>query len=120
MYYDDGGESAATVCGIDSGTTSAGLEVKPAKQESHGVQMGEIALLILDECHHCKKRHPANLIMQQFWHPAPVSTRPRIFGMTASPVDTKKGSKGSLQSLFAELEANLGAKVWATLAAMLQ
>ena len=73
--------------------------------------MGEIALLILDECHHCKKRHPANLVMQQFWHPAAPGARPRIFGMTASPVDTKKGSKGSLQSLFAELEANLGAKV---------
>ena len=73
--------------------------------------MGELALLILDECHHCKKRHPANLVMQQFWHPAAPGARPRIFGMTASPVDTKKGSKGSLQSLFAELEANLGAKV---------
>ena len=75
------------------------------------LQMGEITLLILDECHHCKKRHPANLVMQQFWHPAAPGARPRIFGMTASPVDTKKGSNSSLQNLFAELEANLGARV---------
>ena len=79
------------------------------------VQMAEVALLVLDECHHCKKKHPANLIMQQFWHPSPPGARPRIFGMTASPVDTKKGPGGALggkmQSLFAELEANLGAKV---------
>ena len=76
------------------------------------MQMSEIALLILDECHHCKKRHPANEIMQQFWHPAPASTRPHIFGMTASLVDSKLGSKDSMQSLVAALEANLGAKVW--------
>ena len=75
------------------------------------MQMSEVALMILDECHHCKKKHPANLIMQQFWHPAPARMRPRIFGMTASPVDTKKACAGVFQGLFAELEANLGAKV---------
>ena len=73
--------------------------------------MSEVALLILDECHHCKKKHPANLIMQQFWHPAPPQARPRIFGMTASPVDTKQSADAAFKGLFLELEANLGAKV---------
>ena len=34
--------------------------------------MSEVALLILDECQHCKRKHPANLIMQQFGTQRPL------------------------------------------------
>ena len=30
--------------------------------------MSEVALLIFDEAHHAVKRHPYNLIMQEFYH----------------------------------------------------
>lgn len=30
--------------------------------------MNEVALLIFDEAHHAVKRHPYNLIMQEFYH----------------------------------------------------
>ena|SRR3990167_3436336 len=74
----------------------------------------EIGLLIFDECHHCQKNHPYNMILKEFYHQsnfeinseakiennseniekveAKHSTneigleRPKIFGMTASPI----------------------------------
>ncbi|GFF63212.1 RNA helicase/RNAse III, putative [Aspergillus lentulus] len=58
---------------------------------SHGfVKMSRLALLIFDEAHHCTRRHTANKIMRDFYHPTltksgPVAV-PRIMGLTASPV----------------------------------
>lgn len=34
----------------------------------HVAQMSQIHLLIFDECHHARSRHPYNRIMQQFYH----------------------------------------------------
>ena len=34
----------------------------------HVTQMSQIHLLIFDECHHARSRHPYNRIMQQFYH----------------------------------------------------
>ncbi|GFF27465.1 RNA helicase/RNAse III, putative [Aspergillus udagawae] len=58
---------------------------------SHGfVKMSRLALIIFDEAHHCTRRHAANKIMRDFYHPTltkfgPVAV-PRIMGLTASPV----------------------------------
>ncbi|OJJ33462.1 hypothetical protein ASPWEDRAFT_622733 [Aspergillus wentii DTO 134E9] len=57
---------------------------------SHGfVKMSQLALLIFDEAHHCMRRHPANKIMQDFYHPAlsnsGIDAVPRTLGLTASP-----------------------------------
>ena len=46
----------------------------------------DISLLVMDECHHCTKRHPYNLIFIDFYFPLDKNKRPRVFGMTASPV----------------------------------
>jgi len=65
-----------------------------------------VNLLIFDECHHAKKNHAyaryeprifdqktisANFssIMRDFYVPLEEAKRPRIFGMTASPVDAR-------------------------------
>jgi len=64
--------------------------------------------MIFDECHHTRKRHPFNSIMSEYFH-APVDQRPKIFGMTASPISNPKDPAGSL----AELEMNLDSKVMA-------
>lgn len=54
------------------------------------VEMSAISLLVLDECHHTKKEHPYSRILRSYYTRTPSDLRPKIFGMTASPVDTKK------------------------------
>ncbi|KAK3678102.1 Dicer-like protein 1 [Recurvomyces mirabilis] len=50
----------------------------------------QINLLVFDEAHHAKKHHAYARIIKDFYlsHPK-KSSRPRIFGMTASPIDAK-------------------------------
>lgn len=55
------------------------------------VTMGQINLLIFDEAHHAKKDHPYARIIKDFYHNDSEEsfTPPKIFGMTASPVDAR-------------------------------
>ncbi|KAL2864678.1 putative RNA helicase/RNAse III [Aspergillus lucknowensis] len=53
------------------------------------IKMEQINLLIFDEAHHAKKSHAYASIIRDSYYQVPPSKRPRIFGMTASPVDTK-------------------------------
>ncbi|EWC48641.1 hypothetical protein DRE_01863 [Drechslerella stenobrocha 248] len=53
------------------------------------LKVSDFSLLIFDECHHTKKQHAYARIMREFYEPEPIATRPRIFGMTASPVDAR-------------------------------
>ena len=52
--------------------------------------MSQINLLIFDEAHHAKKSHAYAQIIRDFYlRETDQNLRPRIFGMTASPVDAK-------------------------------
>jgi endoribonuclease Dicer len=52
--------------------------------------MEQINLLIFDEAHHAKSNHPYARIMREFFETEPdICKRPRVFSMTASPVDAK-------------------------------
>ncbi|KAL4817898.1 ATP-dependent helicase dcl2 [Aspergillus spinulosporus] len=56
---------------------------------THGfVKISRLGLLIFDEAHHCIRKHPTNMIMRNFYHPAlrdyGPSAVPRILGLTAS------------------------------------
>ncbi|KAL4904889.1 hypothetical protein BDW74DRAFT_185410 [Aspergillus multicolor] len=53
------------------------------------VRMDQINLLIFDEAHHTKKDHVYARIIRDSYLLTELSKRPRIFGMTASPIDTK-------------------------------
>ncbi|KAK4172843.1 hypothetical protein QBC36DRAFT_246686 [Triangularia setosa] len=54
------------------------------------IRMDQINLLIFDECHHTKKNHPYARIIKDFYIANEDNeTRPRILGMTASPVDAQ-------------------------------
>lgn len=64
--------------------------------------------MIFDECHHARKNHPYNGILREYFH-NPSHLRPKIFGMTASPIWNIRDPRGSL----AVLERNLDAKVTA-------
>ncbi|GAB2250760.1 hypothetical protein Droror1_Dr00017010 [Drosera rotundifolia] len=52
------------------------------------VSMESVALMIFDECHRATGNHNYAKIMMEFYHRSPC--KPKIFGMTASPV-TRKG-----------------------------
>lgn len=67
----------------------------------------KVSLMVFDECHHARKNHPYNGIMREYFQLNPPSQRPKIFGMTASPIWNLKDAVGSL----AMLEANMDAKV---------
>lgn len=76
-----------------------------------------IKLLIFDECHHTKGKHPYACIMTEFYHirlsSSASNTLPRIFGMTGSLINSK-GSKScyAYQKQIADLENILHSKVY--------
>lgn len=73
----------------------------------HGfVAMRKLSLCILDEAHHCTKKHASNMIMQQFYKPAKTSKQPvpRVLGLSASPVINAKA--GELEVLEANMDAH--------------
>lgn len=58
------------------------------------ISMESINLLIFDEAHHAKKSHPYARIIKDFYAQVEeTSQRPRVFGMTASPVDARVNVK---------------------------
>lgn len=78
------------------------------------ISMNQLALIVFDECHHARKKHPFNCILQEFYHTAPVEQRPKILGLTACPAiggvrNLETQTKQDLQML--ELERNLDAKI---------
>ncbi|CAM6106501.1 unnamed protein product [Calypogeia fissa] len=62
------------------------------------LKMEMIELLVFDECHHADKKHPYANIMRDFYHKKKHS-RPKIFGLTASPVNGKAGKGGGPQKI---------------------
>lgn len=74
---------------------------------THGLWTIErVSLLIFDECHHARKNHPYNGILREYAQ-LPPSRRPKIFGMTASPIWNPRNPQASIQ----ELEVNMHSKV---------
>ncbi|XP_057810425.1 endoribonuclease Dicer homolog 3a-like [Salvia miltiorrhiza] len=67
--------------------------------------------IVLDECHRASGNHPYAKIMEEFYHRS--SVRPKIFGMTASPVIRKGASsiKDSNQQI-GQLESLLDSQVY--------
>jgi endoribonuclease Dicer len=79
------------------------------------ITMAQINLLIFDEAHHAKNNHPyARLMKDYYTHDSEPSHRPRIFGMTASPVDTKGLSADHIKVVASELEKLLHSKIVTT------
>ncbi|RDA87011.1 hypothetical protein CP532_6707 [Ophiocordyceps camponoti-leonardi (nom. inval.)] len=72
------------------------------------VQMSRVNLLIIDEAHHTKKNHPYARIIKDHYRRQPQASRPRILGMTASPVDTQTRD---LRAAASELETMLCSEI---------
>lgn len=70
------------------------------------IQLSQVNLLIFDECHHAKKKHPYRQIMQVF--DGKRADHPKIMGLTASVVNKKVKDLGNLlESEIRELECTL-------------
>ncbi|KAI5479849.1 endoribonuclease Dicer [Pseudohyphozyma bogoriensis] len=71
---------------------------------AHGfINMSEISLMVFDEAHHAKSNHPYAAILRDFYGRVPVDEpRPRILGLTASPLNSNEGlvEADKLQKLF--------------------
>lgn len=75
----------------------------------HGfVKLQSISLLVFDEAHHAANKHPAMRIMDVYHDPQSQNiSRPKILGLTASPVVRK----GQADTALSQLERNLDAVV---------
>ncbi|KAF9505811.1 hypothetical protein BS47DRAFT_1431689, partial [Hydnum rufescens UP504] len=71
--------------------------------------MDKVSLLVFDEVHHCQKRHPYAQIMADHYGRCPAPSRPKILGLTASPIWNIDKPLASLQ----QLEQSTHAKVLA-------
>jgi endoribonuclease Dicer len=80
------------------------------------ISMDQINLLIFDEAHHAKKDHAYARIIKDFYATAPKTTLlPKIFGMTASPVDARVDVKKAASELEAMLHSEIATAADATL-----
>lgn len=71
------------------------------------IRMKQINLIVFDEAHHTKKNHPYARIIKDFYASAEDADKPRILGMTASPVDAHVDPKIAA----AELEGLLHSQI---------
>ncbi|KAJ2862089.1 Dicer-like protein 1, partial [Coemansia erecta] len=71
------------------------------------IHISDIDLLVFDECHHARGHHPYALIMREFYDHCPAACRPHIFGMTASPLNTRQTAEVSVMHLQSVLDANI-------------
>jgi ERCC4-related helicase len=79
----------------------------------HGfIKMEQISLLVIDECHHTDQEHLYNLIMRDFYYhnfnaDDPNCKRPRVLGLTASPIKQKIESRCVLPDDIEKMLQNL-------------
>jgi endoribonuclease Dicer len=70
--------------------------------------MEECSLLIIDECHHARKKHPLNTTLMHFYHSiGRGQPRPKILGLTASPIWNPVNPLKSLEVLESNLQASI-------------
>ncbi|KAJ3417564.1 Dicer-like protein 1 [Chytridiales sp. JEL 0842] len=67
------------------------------------IKMSQINLIVFDEAHNATGKQPYNLIMQDHYEVAKLKDRPKILGLTASPVNADRKARDAIL----ELEANL-------------
>ncbi|CAL8995994.1 unnamed protein product [Prunus brigantina] len=72
-----------------------------------------VCLMIIDECHLATGKHPYTKIMKEFYYKS--TNKPKIFGMTASPV-IRKGVSSSSDCVgqISELESTLDSQLYTT------
>lgn len=76
------------------------------------IKLEMIKVLIFDECHNARGKHPYACIMKDFYHRELHTNKvPRIFGMTASPIKAKAKGSGYWKDI-RDLENLMNSKVY--------
>ncbi|KAJ3275112.1 hypothetical protein HDV01_001251 [Terramyces sp. JEL0728] len=77
----------------------------------HGyVDLQNVELVIFDECHHGNKGHPYSLIMNEYYHTL-EGKKPRILGLTASPIGHGIVTAKELQDRMTNLQDLFDSKI---------
>ena len=79
------------------------------------VKMADIALLVLDEVHRHKGDDLYTTVTKYWYARARPEDRPRVLGLTASPIDETEGtepSKDTVEEKLASLENSVNALAW--------
>ncbi|WJX27542.1 hypothetical protein P8452_16351 [Trifolium repens] len=79
------------------------------------IKLKMIKVLIMDECHNASGKHPYACIMTEFYHHqlrAGITELPRIFGMTASPINTAAKSESTMSKHIRKLMTLMDSKVY--------
>jgi endoribonuclease Dicer len=72
------------------------------------ISMSRVNVLIFDEAHHAKNNHPYARLIKDYYHTElNLSKRPRIFSMTASPVDANINIKQAARDLEKLLDSKI-------------
>lgn len=76
-------------------------------------QISRFNLLVIDECHYATGNHAYAVILNKFYHSTPKEERPRVLGLTASPlVNVKENhSDEQLAVMLSNLENTLDASL---------
>lgn len=79
--------------------------------ESGELRWEDVSCLVLDEAHHCTKRHPYNELMKKYYHDesGTFNHHPKLLGLTASPAgdDTVKKTEVKLRQLMKNMASEL-------------
>ena len=69
------------------------------------IRLSDVSVLVLDEAHHCGKKHPCNKIMEHY-KTTPNRFKPIVLGLTASPAGelTVKRTSEKLKKLLENLD----------------
>ena len=79
--------------------------------ESGELRWKDVSCLVLDEAHHCTKRHPYNTLLKKYYHDdsGTFNRHPKLLGLTASPAgdDTVPKTEQKLRQLMKNMASRL-------------
>ena len=117
--------SVATACWNETQKSRVQLRAANVLVATHGAihdllmhygdlfSFSDFNLVVLDECHYARGNHQYKIIMDKWYHTLPQDQRPRILGLTASPLVNVKHthSDDQLRQMLTSLEQTLDARL---------
>ena len=98
-------------CNILVATHGAALDI--LRHYGDYFNLAEVNLIVVDECHYATGNHGYARILDMFYHKLPKDRRPRILGLTASPLVNVRPDTTTerLQEMLSQLEVKLDSEL---------